>query len=211
MRNISDAAVVLKLNKRWEEIGVSSVGKALIDLVAGVIHAVDIDYPRDEQGNPLENSAPNYIKVLPWEEWMKLPVRPSDLSIRSVRQEFRVPTVVITKDYDKMPKRKPKKNPSTSGVQMRDGNRCQYTGRLLGPDEGSVDHVVPRSRGGTDTWDNVVWADRRLNAEKGNRLNTEAKLRLIHPVRPAREIEAWELIYKPMHRDWVHFMRKMRK
>ena len=36
-------------------------------------------------------------------------------------------------------------------IRERDGNRCQHTGRLLHPDEGSLDHVVPRSRGGADT------------------------------------------------------------
>lgn len=41
-----------------------------------------------------------------------------------------------------------------------DGNRCQYTGALLRPDEGSLDHVVPRSRGGPDTWENLVWSDK---------------------------------------------------
>src|SRR5579862_5031541 len=42
----------------------------------------------------------------------------------------------------------------TLPIRERDGNRCQYTGVLLRPDEGNIDHVVPRSRGGRHTWEN---------------------------------------------------------
>ena len=43
-------------------------------------------------------------------------------------------------------------------LPIRDGNRCQYTGHLLHPDEGNLDQVVPRSRGGEDTW--KTWCGR---------------------------------------------------
>jgi 5-methylcytosine-specific restriction endonuclease McrA len=45
---------------------------------------------------------------------------------------------------------------------------------LLHPDEGSLDHVLPRSRGGADTWENLVWSDKTVNAKEGNRLPHEA-------------------------------------
>ena len=45
-----------------------------------------------------------------------------------------------------MPKKRPKLCAKT--IRERDGNRCRYTGKLLRPDEGSLDHVLPRSRGG---------------------------------------------------------------
>ena len=66
---------------------------------------------------------------------------------------------------------------------LRDGNRCQYTGKLLRPDEGSLDHVLPRSRGGRDTWENLVWSGKDVNARKGNRLPHEGKgrARRFHP------------------------------
>ena len=84
--------------------------------------------------------------------------------------EIRIPTVVITKNFDRMPKKRPKKIPSNIAVQIRDGSRCQYTGKLLEPHEGSVDHVVPRSRGGAHSWNNVVWAAKDINTMKGNKL-----------------------------------------
>jgi 5-methylcytosine-specific restriction endonuclease McrA len=45
-------------------------------------------------------------------------------------------------------------------IRERDGNRCQYTGRCCTRTEGNLDHVVPRSRGGADTWENLVWSAR---------------------------------------------------
>ena len=59
----------------------------------------------------------------------------------------------------------PKKRPkfSARGIRERDGNRCQYTGAVLKPQEGSIDHGVPRSRGGPNSWDNCVWASKRVN------------------------------------------------
>ena len=209
MKNIADAMIVLKLNRHWQEVGTSTVGKSIVDLVNGVVHAMDIDWELDENSKPIENKRPIYINPVPWNVWITLPVRPYDPSIRSIKMEIRVPTVVIAQRYDKMPRKKPKKVPSNQAVQFRDGNRCQYTGRLLNNNEGSVDHVIPLSRGGGDTWDNVVWAAKEINSQKGNKLNREAGLRLIQPVRAPREVEVWETIRKPMHRDWVPFMRKL--
>jgi 5-methylcytosine-specific restriction endonuclease McrA len=65
----------------------------------------------------------------------------------------------------------------------RDGNRCQY---CSGPAE-SIDHVLPRSRGGQHTWDNVVACCRRCNVRKGSRLPDEAGLTLAaQPKAPLR-------------------------
>lgn len=60
----------------------------------------------------------------------------------------------------------------------RDGHRCQYCGAQAE----SIDHVLPRSRGGGHTWDNVVACCRRCNVRKGDRLPSEAGLSL--PAKP---------------------------
>ena len=60
------------------------------------------------------------------------------------------------------------------GVFGRDGYRCVY---CSGPAE-SIDHVVPRSRGGTHTWDNVVSSCRQCNVKKGDRLLSEMGIKL---------------------------------
>jgi 5-methylcytosine-specific restriction endonuclease McrA len=172
---------------------------------------MDIEWKLGEDGKPIPYTRPIYFNPVCWEDWIKLPVRPYDLAIRSTKMEIRVPTVVIAQKYDKMPKKKPKKTPSNQGVKFRDGGRCQYTGELIEDDEGSVDHIIPLSRGGTDTWDNVAWAKKEINARKGNALNSEIGLQLIQQPRQPREVELWETIRKPMHPDWVPFMRKLAK
>ena len=78
-------------------------------------------------------------------------------------------------NYARVPKKRPKL--SARAIRERDGNRCQYTGRLLHPDEGNLDHIVPRSRGGADTWENLVWSAKDVNQRKADRLPHEAGLR----------------------------------
>ena len=68
--------------------------------------------------------------------------------MHTVRGEIRVPTVIEAVNYAKVPKKRPKLCSRT--IREQDSNRFQYTGRVLRPDEGSLDHVVPRSRGGED-------------------------------------------------------------
>ena len=84
-----------------------------------------------------------------------------------------VPSVVRLTRYVKVPYRRTA--PVTRrAVFGRDGHRCQYCG---GPAE-SLDHVMPRSRGGDHSWENVVACCRPCNIRKGDRLPTEAGFRL---------------------------------
>ena len=100
-------------------------------------------------------------------------------SWRSERTEVEVPSVVRLTSYVKVPMHRVV--PVTRrAVFGRDGNRCQY---CEAPAE-SIDHVLPRSRGGQHTWDNVVACCRRCNVHKGDRLPSEAGLRLRRQPRP---------------------------
>lgn len=97
-------------------------------------------------------------------------------SWRSERAEVDVPSVVKLTSFVKVPFHR--SVPVTRrAVFGRDGHRCQYCGAQAE----SIDHVVPRSRGGGHTWDNVVAACRRCNVRKGDRLPVEAGLLLKHP------------------------------
>jgi 5-methylcytosine-specific restriction endonuclease McrA len=96
-----------------------------------------------------------------------------------------VPSVVRLNRYVKVPYRR--SVPVTRrAVFGRDGHRCQYCG---GPAE-SIDHVLPRSRGGDHTWENVVACCRPCNISKGDRLPVEAGLRLSTKPGPPRRY-AW--------------------
>ena len=126
------------------------------------------------------------------DEWITLPVRPQDNAVHTVRGPIRVPTVIVAVNFAKVPKKRPKLCAKT--IRERDGNRCQYTGKLLKPDEGSLDHVLPRSRGGADAWENLVWSSKAVNTKKGNRLPAEAGLKLLSVPRAPKELPVSALI-----------------
>jgi 5-methylcytosine-specific restriction endonuclease McrA len=94
-------------------------------------------------------------------------------SIRSERMAVPVPAVVRLRDYVRVPHRT--RIPlSRRAVFARDGHRCQYCDRAAE----NIDHVVPRSRGGSHVWENVVASCRSCNAIKRDRLLHESGLRL---------------------------------
>lgn len=98
------------------------------------------------------------------------------------RMEVPVPSVVKLNRYVRVPYGRP--SPLTrNAVFARDRHRCQYCGEHAE----SIDHVVPRSRGGTHSWDNVVASCRRCNLRKGDRLPEEMGYRLSRrPAEPHR-------------------------
>ena len=153
----------------------------------------------------LEIEGEEHIRPVTWEEWIRLPIREQDEAVRTVRGPIRVPTVIVAVNYAKVPKKRPKLCART--VRERDGNRCQYTGTLLRPEEGSLDHVVPRSRGGPNTWENLVWASKAVNTRKGNRLPHEAGLKLLTVPRAPKEVPVTALIRNtPGIDDWKLFL-----
>ena len=142
-----------------------------------------------------------------WDEWITLPIRDQDEAVHTVRGPIRVPTVIVAVNYAKVPKKRPKL--CARAIRERDRNRCQYTGRVLHPDEGSLDHVVPRSRGGKDAWENLVWSAKDVNQRKADRLPHEAGLKLLSAPRAPKELPVSVLIRnKAEVEDWKPFLNK---
>lgn len=101
--------------------------------------------------------------------------------IRSTSTRFPWPSVVRLKGYVRVPYRRILL--SRKNVLRRDGLRCQYCGNR---DSLTVDHVYPKSRGGPDTWENLVAACVPCNNRKGNRTPDEANMKLRRrPFRPS--------------------------
>lgn len=103
-----------------------------------------------------------------------------DRKIRTVNMEYDFPSVIRLRRYARIPFKTivlTRKN-----VLKRDGNRCQYCGTH---EDLTIDHVIPRSRGGQDTWENLVAACNRCNHKKGNHTPKEAGMPLKRePFRP---------------------------
>jgi 5-methylcytosine-specific restriction endonuclease McrA len=206
MESVINREIVLKLNSVWQPIGRCTVKQAIIDLCGGnLLHpakALDISYAESEDGFDFSNAI--NINPVSWEEWIKLPIRPYDNQIHSAKQSFRCPTVIISMHFAKMPKKELRATPRA--IWERDNFTCQYTGRKLTKAEGNLDHVTPKSRGGKDSWENLVLCHKEINNRKGDRLNSEIGLKLIRkPIAPL-PIPVSALIKKAQHRDWELFL-----
>ena len=99
--------------------------------------------------------------------------------LHAERLSIPVPSVIRLRRYVRVPYRS-RVPLSRRAVFVRDGHRCQYCN---GPAE-NLDHVVPRSRGGEHSWENVVAACRPCNARKEDRMLDESGLRLLRAPRP---------------------------
>lgn len=89
------------------------------------------------------------------------------------------------------------------GVFKRDFYRCCYTGVSLPPSQLTVDHVIPKARGGKSTWENCVTASLEINAAKGNRTPEEAGLTLLHqPHVPTDSLALEYALMENVHSDW---------
>ncbi len=109
-------------------------------------------------------------------------VEDADLVLRSPTSVFPVPTVIKLRRYVKRPHRQ-RVAFNRKNLFRRDDHTCQYC-RLRSNDL-TLDHVVPRSRGGPTSWENVVACCRRCNAQKRDRTPDEARMALTRrPVAP---------------------------
>ena len=194
MSDILNKNIVLVLNRNWQAINIRTPQDAFCQMATNVATALEIEAEDPALRTPHSEFRASNIRPVTWDEWITLPIRDGDNAVRTTRGAIRVPTVIVAVNYARVLKKRPKL--CARAIRERDGNRCQYTGALPRPDEGSLDHVVPRSRGGRDEWENLVWSDKAVNARKGNRLPHEAGLKLLRiPRAPHRgELPATQLL-----------------
>jgi 5-methylcytosine-specific restriction endonuclease McrA len=209
MNDIVNRSIVLKLNSNWQRVGYGIVADAIVDLVGGEsVVAIDFRYEVDENGDKIVSDDPPSMIPIDWATWLTLPIRPWDEVVHSPKLTIRVPTVVIAKNFHKMPTKDWKGKPSNDAISIRDGRRCQYTGKILDRKDMTVDHVLPRSRGGRDTWENLVLTSKELNSKKGNSLNHEIGLKLIKQPKKPGPVPISQLIQDIRHPDWQWFFEK---
>jgi 5-methylcytosine-specific restriction endonuclease McrA len=82
-----------------------------------------------------------------------------------------MPSVIRLLEYRRIPHQT--RALSRKNILLRDRNTCQYCGEAMPPSELTLDHVIPRSRGGNSTWENLVACCHECNRHKGNRLLSE--------------------------------------
>jgi len=123
-----------------------------------------------------------------------------------VREDTLLPTVIRLRKFVHVPFRE--LSLTRKNVLHRDGFKCQYCGN--GAEQKlSIDHVMPRSRGGLDIWENVTTACLACNAQKGNKTPQEANMTLSHiPKRPIGHLtfETRRQINSGKHKEWSKYL-----
>ena len=185
---------VLVLNRNWQAINVMTVQKALVMMATDVATAMDF-------------SDTGYFVPLKWRDWLELPAWDQDDVIRTPTRLVRAPRVIIAVQFDKVPLKRPRL--TLNHLRERDNHRCAYTQRILKPDECSMEHVVPKSKGGATEWKNVVLADKRINNIRGNRTLEEAGLTLkIKPHEPTAKSFHETVRANLTFPEWEFFVKK---
>lgn len=170
-------AKVLVLNKLYLAVRVISAKRAFCMLAREHAEVIHVD-----QGHYLNYDFESWTEV----SRLAAEYEPDEHDwVRTVRHDIAVPRIIRLLGYDKLPKQRVKLN--RRNLFARDRNRCQYCGHHFPTSELSIDHVMPRSQGGGDSWTNLVCACIRCNAKKGGRTPTQASMALIRqPAQPRR-------------------------
>ena len=110
-----------------------------------------------------------------------------DEEISSPSVTFKLPSVIVLKTVVKFISRGIR--PSRKNILWRDKNQCQYCGVIETPNDMTIDHVIPRSRGGGNTWSNLVTCCKKCNQKKRDRTPEEANMSLLNkPRRPKNSV-----------------------
>ena len=181
---------VLVLNRHLSPVQVTTVKRAIVLMYGGVALALD------EGGESYE-----------FDLWRDMQVRDDDDALPIVGGALRVPRVVHLLRYDRTPRvtvRLTRRN-----LMFRDAHQCQYCGKRPPLRDLNIDHVMPRSRGGDDSWENLVTACRICNLRKGWKTPEEANMRLARtPVRPRWSATAQILLgTAERFKEWDPFLK----
>ncbi len=181
---------VLVLNRSWVAVNVASVRRALTLVYQGLARIVE----------------PHDYSTYDFEGWIDASqAAKRGLIIRSAKFEIRAPEVIVLNVFNRHFANEVKF--SRRNIFDRDECRCQYCGRKFDRSELTLDHVIPRSRGGKTTWDNIVLACLKCNIRKGCRLPDEAHMKLSKmPAKPKWATRMGVKVGRHPRQAWEKFL-----
>jgi 5-methylcytosine-specific restriction endonuclease McrA len=192
MSNINKTTVLV-LNRNWQAIDVKSPADALSMMYTDNATGLDI-------------LGKDHMIPYRWKDWVNLPFDSECDYIKTINGGIKIPKIIVLCKFDKVPIKRPKF--SSTGIWNRDNGICQYTGRKLSKNEGNVDHVIPKSRGGRSNWDNCVLSHKDINAKKANRTPEEAGLKLLKkPTTPKHLPISFYIKNKHNIPEWDMFLK----
>jgi 5-methylcytosine-specific restriction endonuclease McrA len=178
----------LVLNRSWRIIHVTTVKKALTLVYEGAARVVN----------------PETYETYDFYMWVIQETAKSEPCIRSMCFRIKIPEVIVLTYYDGSP---PKSvHFSRHNIYQRDNFTCQYCNTQPGVYNLTVDHVIPRSRGGRSDWLNCVSACSRCNRKKGNHTLEEVHMKLLRkPFRPEGN-NALFFSLNALKKSWENFI-----
>lgn len=164
---------VLVLNRLYQAVNIISLKDAMIILSKDHAKVVDKDY-----------------QMYSFNEWLTVKATANDIVVRTAIRHIKAPKIIKLELYDKIPGMAVRF--SRLNIYERDKYMCQYCYNIFRQRDLTLDHVLPKSRGGKSTWDNVVCACMECNSKKADRTPIEA---------------GFKLLKKPKKPPWIPFIK----
>ncbi len=183
---------VLVLNRLWQAVNICSVRRALTLLFEGHAEVVCA-----------ENGSFDTFDFSEWRNFSERFPREEE-SIHTIRFRIRIPKVVMLLFFDRLPHKEVKF--TRHNIFERDGNMCQYCGKVFDRRDLNIDHVIPRDRGGTTVWDNVVCSCIACNTRKANRTPGEAGMKLVRKPKRPKWRPFVQVTIPKADDSWKHFL-----
>lgn len=184
----------LVLNRHWQPVIFWPVRSAIEGSMRGQASVLDVKH---------------YL-LYSFDEWMELEqdqLPENTQWIKTPSGQIPAPEVVVLKHYSERPPRKV--GFSRLNLAKRDDFTCQYCGEKIDYDRTTVEHILPRSRGGPTTWENCVAACKDCNTRKRNLTPQEAKMPLRKvPTAPAFKLGLWVPNNEVIRPSWRPFLEK---
>ncbi len=177
----------LVLNRNWQPVHVTNVQRAVKLLYHDAVRVVN----------------PESYQLYDWNDWAQVEPSRDEPAVVGISIRLRPPEVITLTQFDRVPRASVAY--SKRNVFKRDRFTCQYCGQQPGRDELTIDHVIPRSRGGATAWENCVLACVQCNRRKANRTPDQAGLRL----RRSPEQPTWRPFYSSLaaaRESWKNFV-----
>jgi 5-methylcytosine-specific restriction endonuclease McrA len=188
---------VLVLNRFYIAVRVVTVRRAFIMLYSASAEVIHI-----EDGQFANYDFPSWCAM---SSMQFSAVDEEDDFVRTVSLQIQIPRVVRLVRYERVPIQQLRFN--RRNLLARDEHRCQYCGRTPPINQLSMDHVVPRSRGGETSWENVVCSCLTCNSKKGGRTPSEARMKLIRkPKQPRFNPILAQSLANPKYASWKSFL-----
>ena len=162
---LHDATLVL--NRNWMPLDFTTVLDALCKLYTGGARAMK----------------PDDYTLHDFDSWTNLKAAAGTPCVRTATFSIPVPEIIVLARFGKLPNRGVAF--ARSNIYKRDRFTCQYCGKRPGTAELTIEHIVPRSRGGVSSWTNCVAACVQCNSRKANQTPGEAGMVLrSQPAKP---------------------------